>query len=473
MDKSTLSNYGWIVIAVLVLAVMVALASPFGHFIEAGVKSTAQGLFDVNQSAGAIIGLDMPEQDFCKHTETEIRNTDTNYTGDTCCKLCNKVLIKGTYIVPTGGTYYVGVTSTSTGDYTGATATFTEGQAIPDKVNTGDVYVFGDYEYRYNQYYGTFGWTSDTTQSCWGVRVLDTGKTTYGAILESINGKPVTSLSSTFKGCTSLTTPPSIPSSVTNMQSTFSNCTSLVTAPDMSNANSVTNMSYTFSNCTSLTIAPVIPSSVTNMYYTFLDCKNLTTAPVIPSSVTNMYGTFSECTKLTTAPTIPNSVTTMSGTFYECTALTTAPVIPSSVTNMEGTFMGCTKLTTAPSIPNSVTYMHSTFKNCTSLVTAPDMSNANSVTNMSSTFWGCTSLVTVPEIPSSVTNMYGTFKGCTALTGTIEINTNNITTNTGYDNTCAKCFYGVDMTSITLTGSASKDVLNLIGSTGNNWTPIS
>ena len=30
MDKETLSNYGWIVICVLVLAVMIALATPFG-----------------------------------------------------------------------------------------------------------------------------------------------------------------------------------------------------------------------------------------------------------------------------------------------------------------------------------------------------------------------------------------------------------------------------------------------------------
>ena len=46
MDKNTLSNYGWIVIAVLVLSVMVALATPFGTYVENGVRSTTQGLFD-------------------------------------------------------------------------------------------------------------------------------------------------------------------------------------------------------------------------------------------------------------------------------------------------------------------------------------------------------------------------------------------------------------------------------------------
>ena len=50
MDKETLSNYGWIVILVLVLAVMLALASPFGNFVATAVKSTTKGLFDVNHS---------------------------------------------------------------------------------------------------------------------------------------------------------------------------------------------------------------------------------------------------------------------------------------------------------------------------------------------------------------------------------------------------------------------------------------
>ena len=51
MDKETLSNYGWVVIAVLILAVMIALATPFGKFISSAVQSTVQGLFDVNDEA--------------------------------------------------------------------------------------------------------------------------------------------------------------------------------------------------------------------------------------------------------------------------------------------------------------------------------------------------------------------------------------------------------------------------------------
>ena len=59
MDKETLSNYGWIVICTLVLAVMIALASPFGEYISGAVKSTTQGLFDVSKNALSSAGIDI------------------------------------------------------------------------------------------------------------------------------------------------------------------------------------------------------------------------------------------------------------------------------------------------------------------------------------------------------------------------------------------------------------------------------
>lgn len=50
MDKETLSNYGWVVICVLVLVVMIALATPFGNFIATAVKNTTQGLFGASET---------------------------------------------------------------------------------------------------------------------------------------------------------------------------------------------------------------------------------------------------------------------------------------------------------------------------------------------------------------------------------------------------------------------------------------
>ena len=51
MDKETLSNYGWVVICVLVLVVMIALATPFGDFIAKAVKSTTEALFGASKNA--------------------------------------------------------------------------------------------------------------------------------------------------------------------------------------------------------------------------------------------------------------------------------------------------------------------------------------------------------------------------------------------------------------------------------------
>ena len=44
MDKETLSQYGWVVICVLVLAVMIAMATPFGQSIEKAITDTVTTL---------------------------------------------------------------------------------------------------------------------------------------------------------------------------------------------------------------------------------------------------------------------------------------------------------------------------------------------------------------------------------------------------------------------------------------------
>ena len=95
MDKETLSNYGWIVICVMVLAVLLALASPFGTFVAGAIKSTTQGLFDVNQSAlnsTGLISIEGQEFDKCEHDYevTTTANCTTAGTTTYACKLCSK-----------------------------------------------------------------------------------------------------------------------------------------------------------------------------------------------------------------------------------------------------------------------------------------------------------------------------------------------------------------------------------------------
>ncbi len=118
MDKETLSNYGWIVICVLVLAVMLALATPFGTFVADAVKSTTQGLFDVNQNAlnsTGLINIDRQEFESCDH-DYEVTSTTANCTttGTTTytCKLCNKSYSEETsaqHKVTNGACEYCGI----------------------------------------------------------------------------------------------------------------------------------------------------------------------------------------------------------------------------------------------------------------------------------------------------------------------------------------------------------------------------
>lgn len=377
MDKETLSNYGWIVVLVLILAVMLALATPFGTFIAGAIKSTTAGLFSVNQAALGSAGIDVNDMVFenCDHLETEVRNATDTYTGDTCCKTCGAVLQAGQTVrakVPEGG------------KYTAADGTvYNPGDEMPENVMTGDLYTYKDYEYKYNYRIDSGNyWSKNEIQNGWGVDVAYMS-VTHGPVLESINGMPIT-----------------------NMDHTYLSDTMVQNVPD------------------------TIPSTVTSMFGTFKGCK-IINAPAIPSGVTNMEDTFANCSFLTSAPDVGH-----------CTKLT----------NMEDTFAGCTSLKT---------YHSSTDAD-------GDFSNyliPNSVEDMYWTFWKCTSITSAPEIPNSVKDMGGTFKACTSLVGTIIINANPEKYST--------CFDGVDMTNITLTGSASKNILNLIGATGNNWTPIS
>ena len=72
MDKNTVSNYGWIVIAVLVLSVMIALATPFGEYIKAGVESTTAGLFETQQSALEAAGIiDVDDTEYIELSSAE------------------------------------------------------------------------------------------------------------------------------------------------------------------------------------------------------------------------------------------------------------------------------------------------------------------------------------------------------------------------------------------------------------------
>lgn len=158
------------------------------------------------------------------------------------------------------------------------------GSLNPDDGTTpvnGEFYYAGDYVYMY----GFSGWTVFIN-----MEGTDKTKTSYGAILESINGEPVVNLDGTFFECSNLIVAPKIPASIVDMKGAFSGCASLVTAPALPVG--LRNMDSAFYGCTALTTVSQIPSSVTDMDSTFYNCVNLTGNLEINNNPTNIFSCF-------------------------------------------------------------------------------------------------------------------------------------------------------------------------------------
>ena len=190
-----------------------------------------------------------------------------------------------------------------------------------------------------------------------------------------------------------------------------------------------------FRGCSSLTTSPTLPATTlaNSCYYSmFYDCTSLTTAPELPATTiaSQCYQfMFQNCSKLTTAPELP--ATTLAGQCYEsmfesCTSLVNTPELPATTlaeSCYSTMFQNCTSLTTAPALPATTiakSCYSTMFKGCTSLTTAP----ALPATTLESwcysyMFRGCTSLTTAPELPATTlaNNCYNSmFNGCNSLT---------------------------------------------------------
>ena len=108
---------------------------------------------------------------------------------------------------------------------------------LPETLNEYDIYLYGDYIYVYSgeeiggwmvglattEYFEMLGLTETLSD----YPVTDRNQTTYGPILENINGQPVTNMNYTFQGCTSLAKIPVIPKSVISTEGIFERVTSL------------------------------------------------------------------------------------------------------------------------------------------------------------------------------------------------------------------------------------------------------
>lgn len=278
--------------------------------------------------------------------------------------------------IPTGGTYYRGVTNNTPGNYSGATQTISSGQNIgPGAINPeyGDVYVYGDYEYRYNRTATSDHYwnSSNNNLGGWGVIILNRSKVSYGQVLWEIADKPIISLNFTFGDADNLGRAPEVPPSVTSMYRAFNHCDEMLTAPKIPEG--VTSTHGCFSDCYALREPSNIPSTVRGtdgMSYMFYDCVSMLYAPKsfpTDTSVTSMDRMFWDCQSIKSYPTIPNHITNLHSTFANNLSLVTAPNIPTSAVNMHSTFSRCEKITTVGAIPQGVVDLGSTFNRCMSL----------------------------------------------------------------------------------------------------------
>ena len=246
MDKQTLSNYGWLTIVTLILAVMLALATPFGTYVGDAVVSVANGFVGASNEAVDEDNIKDKSEKFDSKFDYTAFDKDITY-GTNAPELNHN----GT--IPVGGTYIT---------YNGIE--YTAGQAFPT-INEGDVYYYEDYMYCYCYYWCTNcdEWTYECgctlgSDSDWYVRVKNDSQTKYSDhILESINGHTINSLWNAFYSCHNLIDASNIniPSTVWDYDNAFGWCYSLTKAPvipDYIENGHTLYLGHTFNNCASL-----------------------------------------------------------------------------------------------------------------------------------------------------------------------------------------------------------------------------
>lgn len=148
-------------------------------------------------------------------------------------------------------------------------------------IKWNDVYYYGDY--KYVNYANSEGWKVELN-----LNVVTKNQTSYGPILEEINGKKVTSLYRTFADCRNLIVAPQLPSNTLHLNGTFVNCVSLIDASSIIIPNTIKHMGNganegTFENCINLKYAPNIPATVSKMDQAFGNCTSLVEMPTIPN----------------------------------------------------------------------------------------------------------------------------------------------------------------------------------------------
>jgi hypothetical protein len=391
MDKETLSNYGWIVICTLVLAVMLALATPFGEFIRDGVWSTTNGLNDVLNKNMEIAGLS-DSNDSVENTTTE----PFTFTPTEIEFLDKNFNLKKYHLYTTNITYEDGAVETTmsaampivgTEKNIGLYIYDSEGDsvfALIDNCNidldTGNpTYVEGNSVYAlYSEKDGhqikSVTIDFDNSVDCsnregalFEDRFLtwDELKNEYDVTDTAINSKA-------FERCGTLIYI-NIPDTVITIgESAFWNCYCLTEINLPNNIDAINN--ETFRYCHWL-MSLTIPDSVTTIgNYAFEHCDYIENL-IIPSSVTTLgYKAFSCCESLTDVIILDGVTTINSSVFSDCESLKNI-TIPKTVTILSpSNFHGCKSL-------KNITYQ-GTMTEWNAIQYVQNISNATSITQI-------------------------------------------------------------------------------------------
>ena len=145
-----------------------------------------------------------------------------------------------------------------------------------------------------------------------------------------------------FEGCTSLTTPPTLPATTL-----AKGCYSIM-----------------FMNCTALTTPPTLPATTLaqSCYQDMFSHAGLTTPPTLPATTLaqDCYRGMLRNTPLTTSPTLPATTLIQDcyrNMFYECTSLTSTPTLPATTLTAgcyQNMFYGCVLVDSITTYANNI-----------------------------------------------------------------------------------------------------------------------
>lgn len=336
----------------LILAVMLALASPFGMFAGETIKSSTQGLFDVNQTVLGTVGVDVddPETSFFPQT--------TYYTKE---EINKDPLLYG--IGKTKSEYVV--------------AKFNEDRTEVVITKNGD-----DSDGKIKDSAYTYDYTPMRKEKNLKKAIIKEGVTSIGIY--------------DFCQCKSLETVKLPDSLISIGYDAFSECSNLKSITIPKNVRELgESLFHGCTNLTSATIKEGVPYISQNMFY-----NTKISTIILPDSITEIKPyAFGCCSKLIDI-NIPKNVHTIDQhAFHYCTSLPSI-TIPSSV-KVLGTeaFMKCISLTDVIIEPGIETIGKHAFINCDALSV---IKIPNTVTHLNEgAFFYCTSLKTI-YLPKSV-----------------------------------------------------------------------